>query len=222
MQEPEKTCYMDDNEYIRQLEQAAALPDWIARKKAYLRINLRRLDTMVQEQTSVVLASKTNVANTSLDGLKAAAEKLAVDAAEYEAVKSRRDSTARSIHILDSEDERRYREQNKDIDGTCQWNYSASGCGRPTVEGSRWCGRHVGLWSDNMAEHIIGEWRGLYVEHGPDGDFARSTHVLRVGVSELRATVDESRRELAQGYETDDLCPSAEIECWTTLPEDLT
>lgn len=31
---------MDDNEYIRQLEQAAALPDWIARKKAYLRLTL--------------------------------------------------------------------------------------------------------------------------------------------------------------------------------------
>lgn len=212
---------MDDNEYIRQIERAAALPDWIARKKAYLRINLRRLDTMVQERAAVVLASKTNVANTSLDGLKAAAEKLAEDAAEYEAVKSRRDDTARSMHILDSEDEQWYREQNKDIDGTCQWNYSASGCGKPTVEGTRWCGRHVGLWSDNMAEHVIGEWRGLYVEHGPDGDFARGTHVLRVGVSEFRVTVDESRGELAQGYEIDDLCPSAEIERWTTLPEDL-
>ena len=122
---------MDENEYIRQLEQAAALPDWIARKKAYLRINLRRLDTMVQERAAVVLASKTNVANASLDGLKTAAEKLSEDAAEYEAVKSRRDDTARSMHILDSEDEQRYREQNKDIDGTCQWNYSASGCGKP-------------------------------------------------------------------------------------------
>lgn len=110
-----------------------------------------------------------------------------------------------------------------DVDGSCRYLTIDGGrCGRPTVEGSRWCGRHVGLWSDNMAEHIIGEWRALYVEHGPDGDFARSTHVLRVGVSELRATVDESRRELEQGYETDDLCPSAEIECWTTLPEDLT
>lgn len=155
MQEPEKTCYMDDNEYIRQLERAAALPDWIARKKAYLRINLRRLDTMVQEQTSVVLASKTNVANTSLDGLKAAAEKLAEDAAEYEAVKSRRDSTARSIHILDSEDEQRYREQNKDIDGTCQWNYSASGCGKPTVEGTRWCADHIDRWT--MLRHSTGD-----------------------------------------------------------------
>lgn len=155
MQEPGKTCYMDDNEYIRQLEQAAALPDWIARKKAYLRINLRRLDTMVQEQTSVVLASKTNVANTSLDGLKAAAEKLAEDAAEYEAVKSRRDSTARSIHILDSEDEQRYREQNKDTDETCQWNYSASGCGKPTVEGTRWCADHIDRWT--MLRHSTGD-----------------------------------------------------------------
>lgn len=139
MQKPEKTRDMDDNEYIRQLEQAAALPDLIARKKTYLRINLRRLDTIVQERAAVVLASKTNVANASLDGVKAAAEKLAADAAEYEAVKNRRDSTARSIHILNNEDEQRYREQNKDIDGTCQWNYSASGCGKPTVEGTRWC-----------------------------------------------------------------------------------
>lgn len=72
-----------------------------------------------------------------------------------------------------------------------------------------------------MAEHVIGEWRGLYVEHGLDSGYARGTHVLRVGVSELRATVDESRRELAQGYETDDLCPPAEVERWTTLPEGL-
>lgn len=155
MQEPEKTCYTDDNEYIRQLEQAAALPDWIARKKAYLRINLRRLDTMVQEQAVVVLASKTNVANTSLDGLKAAAEKLVADVAEYEAAKSRRDSTARSIYILDSEDEQRYREQNKDIDGTCQWNYSASSCGKPTVEGTRWCADHIDEWT--MLRHSTGD-----------------------------------------------------------------
>ncbi|RHJ35046.1 hypothetical protein [Bifidobacterium pseudocatenulatum] len=155
MQEPEKTCYTDDNEYIRQLEQAAALPDWIARKKAYLRINLRRLDTMVQEQAAVVLASKTNVANTSLDGLKAAAEKLVADVAEYEAAKSRRDSTARSIYILDSEDEQRYREQNKDIDGTCQWNYSASSCGKPTVEGTRWCADHIDEWT--MLRHSTGD-----------------------------------------------------------------
>lgn len=110
---------------------------------------------MVQEQTSVVLASKTNVANTSLDGLRAAAEKLAEDATEYEAVKSRRDSTARSMHILDSEDEQRYREQNKDIDGTCQWNYSASGCGKPTVEGTRWCADHIDEWT--MLRHSTGD-----------------------------------------------------------------
>lgn len=155
MQEPEKTCYTDDNEYIRQLEQAAALPDWIARKKAYLRINLRRLDTMVQERAAVVLASKTNVANASLDGLKAAAERLVADVAEYEAAKSRRDSTARSIYILDNEDERRYREQNKDIDGTCQWNYSASSCGKPTVEGTRWCADHIDEWT--MLRHSTGD-----------------------------------------------------------------
>ena len=114
------------------------------------------------------------------------------------------------------------RRANADVDGSCRYLTIDGGrCGRPTVEGSRWCGRHVGLWSDNMAEHVIGEWRGLYVEHGPEGGYARGTHVLRVGGSELRATVDESRRELTQGYETDDLCPSAEIERWTTLPEDL-
>lgn len=154
MQEPEKTCYMDDNEYIRQLEQAAALPDWIARKKAYLRINLRRLDTMVQERAAV-LSSKTNVANTDLGGLKAAVEKLVADVAEYEVVKSRRDVTACSMHILDSEDEQWYREQNKDVDGTCQWTYSASGCGKPTVEGTRWCADHIDEWT--MLRHSTGD-----------------------------------------------------------------
>ena len=130
------------------------------------------------------------------------------------------DKAKRRLASFDVDAQRR---ANADVDGSCRYLTIDGGrCGRPTVEGSRWCGRHVGLWSDNMAEHIIGEWRALYVEHGPDGDFARSTHVLRVGVSELHATVNESRRELAQGYETDDQCPSAEIERWTTPPEDLT
>ena len=155
MQEPEKTCYMDDNEYIRQLEQAAKLPDWIARKKAYLRINLRRLDTMVQERAAVVLASKTNVANATLDGLKAAAEQLTADITEYEAVKSRRDHTVDYLSDLNRLDERQLREQNKDIDGTCQWNYSASACGKPTVEGTRWCADHIDEWT--MLCHSTGD-----------------------------------------------------------------
>ena len=156
---------------------------------------------------------------TDVDAFSRAANTLGAFANDATSLKRDVDKAKRRLASFDVAAQRL---ANADVDGSCRYLTIGGGrCGRPTVEGSRWCGRHVGLWSDNMAEHIVGEWRGLYVEHGPDGGFARATHVLRVGVSELRATVDESRRELAQGYETDDLCPPAEIERWMTLPEDL-
>lgn len=156
---------------------------------------------------------------TDVEAFSQAANTLGALANDATSLKRDVDKARRRLASFDVDAQR---QANADVDGSCRYLTIDGGrCGRPTVEGSRWCSRHVGLWSDNMAEHVIGEWRGLYVEHGPDGDFVRGTHVLRVGGSELRVTVDESRGELAQGYEIDDLCPSAEIERWTTLPEDL-
>lgn len=36
-----------------------------------------------------------------------------------------------------------------------RWNYSASGCGKPTVEGTRWCADHIDEWT--MLRHSTGD-----------------------------------------------------------------
>ena len=37
----------------------------------------------------------------------------------------------------------------------CPWHYSASGCGKPTVEGTRWCADHIDEWT--MLRHSTGD-----------------------------------------------------------------
>lgn len=197
--------------------------DYIERERRRLEIDLHVLTRRWHRTLSRMFVLRDRLDGidpTDVEAFSRTANTLGAFANNATSLKRDVDKAKRRLASFDVDAQRR---ANADVDGSCRYlTINRGRCSRPTVEGSRWCGRHIGLWSDNMAEHIIGERRALYVEHGPDGDFARSTHVLRVGVSELRATVDESRRELAQGYETDDLCPPAEIECWTTLPEGLT
>lgn len=196
--------------------------DYIERERHRLEIDLHVLTRRWHGTLSRMFVLRDRLDGidpTDVEAFSQAANTLGAFANDATSLKRDADKARRRLVSFDVDAQR---QANADVDGSCRYLTIDGGrCGRPTVEGSRWCGRHVGLWSGNMAEHVIGKWRGLYVEHGPDGDFARGTHVLRVGVSEFRVTVDESRGELAQGYETDDLCPSAEIERWTTLPEDL-
>lgn len=196
--------------------------DYIERERHRLEIDLHVLTRRWHGTLSRMFVLRDRLDGidpTDVEAFSQAANTLGAFANDATSLKRDADKARRRLVSFDVDAQR---QANADVDGSCRYLTIDGGrCGRPTVEGSRWCGRHVGLWSGNMAEHVIGKWRGLYVEHGPDGDFARGTHVLRVGVSEFRVTVDESRGELAQGYEIDDLCPSAEIERWTTLPEDL-
>lgn len=196
--------------------------DYIERERHRLEIDLHVLTRRWHGTLSRMFVLRDRLDGidpTDVEAFSQAANTLGALANDATSLKRDADKARRRLVSFDVDAQR---QANADVDGSCRYLTIDGGrCGRPTVEGSRWCGRHVGLWSGNMAEHVIGKWRGLYVEHGPDGDFARGTHVLRVGVSEFRVTVDESRGELAQGYEIDDLCPSAEIERWTTLPEDL-
>lgn len=196
--------------------------DYIERERHRLEIDLHVLTRRWHGTLSRMFVLRDRLDGidpTDVEAFSQAANTLGAFANDATSLKRDADKARRRLVSFDVDAQR---QANADVDGSCRYLTIDGGrCGRPTVEGSRWCGRHVGLWSGNMAEHVIGKWRGLYVEHGPDGGYARDTHVLQMGVSEFRVTVDESRGELAQGYEIDDLCPSAEIERWTTLPEDL-
>lgn len=177
--------------------------DYIERERHRLKIDLHVLTCRWHGTLSRMFILRDRLDSidpTDAEAFSQAANTLGAFANDATSLKRYVDKAKRRLASFDVDAQR---QANADVDGSCRYLTIDGGrCGRPTVEGSRWSGRHVGLWSDNMAEHIIREWRGLYVEHGPDGDFARCTHVLRVSGSELRATVDESRRELAQGYET--------------------
>lgn len=47
-----------------------------------------------------------------------------------------------------------------DVDGSCRFLTAHGRCGRPTVEGSRWCADHVDEWAGD-GRHAAGVWRRL-------------------------------------------------------------
>lgn len=59
----------------------------------------------------------------------------------------RRTSEAQGrLKVFDPDEQRRW---NKDVDGHCRMLMpDGTHCGKPTVDGSRWCAGHVDMWDD--------------------------------------------------------------------------
>lgn len=61
--------------------------------------------------------------------------------------------------ISNIEDNReRLLRDNKDVDGTCQWDEGDGHvCDAPTVEGTRWCEEHIDVWCERHDRHALGK-----------------------------------------------------------------
>ena len=125
--------------------------------------------------------------------------------------------------MFDPDEQRRW---NKDVDGHCRMLMpDGTRCGKPTVEGSRWCAGHVDLWDecDPWGHHVIGWWRGIHIQYTLDGAYARLSRPLPVGLNMLVDTIVGSRWYLSgDSYETDDLCTREDIARWLTVPAEYT
>ena len=136
----------------------------------------------------------------------------------------RRTSEAQGrLKVFDPNEQRRW---NKDVDGHCRMLMpDGPRCGKPTVEGSRWCAGHVDLWDecDPWGHHVIGWWRGIHIQYTLDGAYARLSRPLPVGLNMLVDTIVGSRWYLSgDSYETDDLCTREDIARWLTVPAEYT
>ena len=155
-----------------------------------------------------------------IEGITSAASALSTMADRAARLRRRADDTRKQLAAFDPE---RQRQENMDIDGHCRYLDLDGVCGRPTVDGSRWCARHADLWCDHSPDggHVVGLWRAVWLEHTTDGAFARLTMCSRVSAQQLRETVACSKAVLdAEPYETDDLCTPVEIIRWTTIPDE--
>ena len=59
------------------------------------------------------------------------------------------------LHVFENVDKDKLRDENADMDGTCQWRQADTVCGNPTVEDTRWCAEHVDRW--NGVRHLTGD-----------------------------------------------------------------
>lgn len=136
-----------------------------------------------------------------------------------------RSLTAIRKAALGSFDAEAQREANWDVDGTCRYlDGHGIRCGRPTVEGSRWCRAHVDRWlardwGDGFCGHEVGVWRFLCLDQDASGKaHAVKGALMPVDGALLRAMVEASRENLSTPHLNDRDCTVEEERLWTTLP----
>lgn len=109
-----------------------------------------------------------------IEGVASAASTLSAVADRAARLRRRAADARNRLAVFDPE---RQRQANLDVDGRCRYlEPDGARCGSPTVEGSRWCARHVNLWCDYDPDggHAVGLWRDIWLDT-LDGAFARLT-----------------------------------------------
>lgn len=162
------------------------------------------------------------VARGRLGGISSLSSNLSAVAERAGWLRRRTSEAQGRLKVFDPDEQRRW---NKDVDGHCRMlMLDGTRCGKPTVEGSRWCAGHVDLWDecDPWGHHVIGWWRGIHIQYTLDGAYAHLSYPEQVSLNTLRETIAESKETLDREspYGTDDLCTREDIARWTTMPDE--
>lgn len=137
--------------------------DYIERERRRLEIDLYVLTRRWHGTLSrmfVLRGRLDGIDPTDVEAFSRTANTLGAFANDATSLKRDVDKVRRRFASFDVDAQRR---ANADVDGSCRYLTIDGGrCGGPTVKGSRWCGRHVGLWSDNMT---MGTTMSAYVPY---------------------------------------------------------
>lgn len=156
------------------------------------------------------------------DGISSLSSNLSAVAERAGWLRRRTSEAQGRLKVFDPDEQRK---RNADVNGHCRMLMpDGTYCGKPTVEGSRWCAGHADLWDDfdPWGDHVVGWWRGIHVECTLDGVYVRLSRPEPVCADRLRGTIAESKETLDKEspYGTDDLCTREDIARWTTMPDE--
>lgn len=132
--------------------------DYIDRRRAALSHRLDLMDRQCRHRLSRAWVLRDRLSRASFDDphriseLARAVEDNAGNAAVLAGLEDR---VRAMLKAVDAE-----RAAGRDVDGSCRFLTARGRCGRPTVEGSRWCADHVDEWAADGA-HAAGLWRRL-------------------------------------------------------------
>lgn len=157
------------------------------------------------------------------DGISSLSSNLSAVAERAGWLRRRTSEAQGRLKVFDPDERRRW---NTDVDGTCRHlNADGTHCGKPTVDGSRWCAGHVDMWDDcdPWGNHIIGMWREIRFAYTATGMLVRLTAPTPVGLDALRETIARSRGKLErETYGFDRKCTRKDVERWLTVPAEYT
>lgn len=157
------------------------------------------------------------------DGISSLSSNLSAVAERAGWLRRRTSEAQGRLKVFDPNEQRRW---NTDVDGTCRHlNADGTHCGKPTVDGSRWCAGHVDMWDDcdPWGNHIIGMWREIRFAYTATGMLVRLTAPTPVGLDTLRETIARSRGKLErETYGFDRKCTRKDVERWLTVPAEYT
>lgn len=128
--------------------------DWLERRVKYVMERIRQKDKWLKSFDHQVRFTLGELKETDESSYQMIAELAA--RLRGEAVDARRMEEEKQHDLLVNlpKDHTRLMEDNRDVDGTCRMRLvDGAPCGQPTVEGTRWCEKHVDEWCDRHGEH---------------------------------------------------------------------
>lgn len=183
--------------------------DYIDRRRARLERRLLHAERSWRRKASRAWILRERLACMPFDDLEAVAslaQGLDADAEAAAAWGRRAARCEKELAGLDAESA-----ANRNVDGSCRFLAETGQCGRPTVDGSRWCASHADLWAKDGA-HAVGLWRFPDVLYGDIVDFRPP---MPVSAAEMRQWAKSTADLLRLGFGALD---EKEARRWSTPP----